>query len=59
MEHLATALGMDPLEFRVRNMIGTSPDIPNPLPEIIPQLRVSSEYDQRKIDVETFNQVGY
>ena len=32
MEHLATALGMDPLEFRIQNMIETSQGHPNPLP---------------------------
>ena len=57
MDHLATALGMDPLEFRVKNLIETSPEIDNPLPEIIPQLRASSEYDQRKKEIEQFNQV--
>ena len=57
MDHLATALGMDPLEFRVKNLIETSPEIVNPLPEIIPQLRASSEYDQRKKEIEQFNQV--
>ena len=32
MEHLATAFGMDPLEFRMMNMIETSQGQPNPLP---------------------------
>jgi hypothetical protein len=57
MDHLAAAIGMDPFEFRIRNMIGSSDQIFNPLPEIIPQLRASSEYDKRKLEIEEFNQV--
>lgn len=56
MDHLATALGMDPLEFRLKNMIPASTE--NPLPEIIPQLRISSDYENRKKQVIEFNQVS-
>ncbi len=57
MDHLATSLGMDPLEFRLKNLVGNSPDIPNPLPEIIPTLRQSSNYDARSKEIQEFNQV--
>lgn len=57
MDHLASSLGMDPLEFRLKNLFGTSSDIPNPLPEIIPALKLSSDYDRRLKDVQDFNQV--
>jgi xanthine dehydrogenase molybdopterin-binding subunit B len=60
MEHLATAIGMDPLEFRLNNMIETSLGEPNPLPgSIIPQLITSSEYEERKLKVEEFNAVSF
>ena len=57
MDHLATSLGLDPLEFRLKNLIGSSDEIFNPLPEIIPQLRASSEYDKRSLEVEEYNKV--
>lgn len=56
MDHLATTLGMDPLEFRMLNMIETSQGEPNPLPDsIIPLLMTSSDYETRKRQVEEFN----
>jgi xanthine dehydrogenase molybdopterin-binding subunit B len=48
---------MDPLEFRLKNLVGSSDEIFNPLPEIIPQLRTSSDYDGRKAEIEEFNKV--
>ena len=58
MEHLATAIGMDPLEFRLKNMMDSSQGVPNPLPSsIIPELMTSSNYEERKKQVEEFNAV--
>ena len=60
MEHLATAIGMDPLEFRMKNMIETSLGEPNPLPgSIIPLLMNSSDYEARKKKVDEFNAVSF
>ena len=56
MEHLAHQLGMDPLEFRMINMVGEGKKS-HPLQEIIKNLRDSSEYDKRKTDIDTFNKV--
>ena len=56
MEHLAHQLGMDPLEFRMINMVGEGKKN-HPLQEIIKKLRDSSEYDKRKTDIDTFNEV--
>jgi hypothetical protein len=49
---------MDPLEFRLKNLVGSSDEIFNPLPEIIPRLRTSSDYDGRKAEIEEFNKVS-
>ena len=58
MEHLATAIGMDPLEFRLKNMMDSSQGVPNPLPSsIIPEQMTSSNYEERKKQVEEFNAV--
>ena len=38
MEHLAHNLGMDPLEFRMNNMIADAPIIPITEPNILPQI---------------------
>ena len=54
MEHLAHELGLDPLEFRMMNMVGKTS---HPLQEIIKNLRKSSEFDKRKIDIAKFNKV--
>ena len=56
MEHLAHQLGMDPLEFRMINMVGEGKKS-HPLQDIIKKLRDSSDYDKRKTDIETFNKV--
>ena len=58
MEHMATAIGMDPEQFRMLNMAETSQGVPNPLPDaIIPQLLASSNFEERKAKVEEFNAV--
>ena len=56
MEHLAHKLDMDPLEFRMINMVGEGKKS-HPLQEIIKNLRQSSDYDKRKTDINTFNKV--
>ena len=59
MEHLAHNLGMDPLEFRMQNMIADAPIVPitepNILPQIVEHLQASSAYQERKSDIENFN----
>ena len=58
MEHMAHDLGVDPLEFRIANMIENTEGYPiekNILPTIIDTLKGSSEYDKRKQDIESFN----
>ena len=59
MEHLAHEIGMDPLEFRLKNMIQMAPIYPVPetniLPEIIEHLKVSSAYEARMDQIQTFN----
>ena len=58
MEHMATAIGMDPEQFRLLNMSETSQGVPNPLPDaIIPQLIASSNFEERKAKVAEFNAV--
>ena len=59
MEHLAHNLGIDPLEFRMQNMITDAPlppiTEPNILPSIIEHLQASSAYAERKSAIENFN----
>ena len=59
MEHLAHNLGMDPLEFRMKNMIADAPIVPitepNILPQIVEHLQASSTYQERKSQIENFN----
>ena len=64
MEHLAFEIGMDPLEFRMKNMISEGERLftkpfkllePNPLPDIIGILKSTANYDQRLQQVADFN----
>ena len=59
MEHLAHEIGMDPLEFRLKNMIKEARVLPrtepNILPQIIEHLKVSSTYEERMNQIQTFN----
>ena len=57
MEHLAHDLGVDPLELRLANMVDVDPAVgeKNILPSIVDALKGSSEYEQRKQEIETFN----
>ena len=50
MEKIAFTLKRDPIEVRLLNMADN-----NPIPEMINQLRVDADYDERKIQVEEFN----
>ena len=59
MEHLAHEIGMDPLEFRLKNMIKEARVLPrtepNILPQIIEHLKVTSTYEERMNQIQTFN----
>ncbi len=64
MEHLASEIGMDPLEFRMKNLITQGERLftkpyslleANPLLDIIDSLKRTAEYDTRMAAVETFN----
>jgi xanthine dehydrogenase molybdopterin-binding subunit B len=67
LEHLATQEGLDPLQFRINNLLTTGDSLvtggtfqgTNPLPDMIAQLKISCDYDNRVAQVETFNQVEY
>ena len=67
MEHCAAAVGMDPLEFRLKNALkpgdavisggtmgeeGTAPAV-----KLIEQVRTSAKFDERRQEVQQFNQV--
>ena len=65
MDHLAAKIGMDPLEFRLKNFLkegdlmlhgGHKFSGTNPLPGMIEELSKSSAFEERKKAVETFNQ---
>ena len=56
MEHLAHKLEMDPLEFRMINMIGGDKD--HPIRDIVEKLRKSSNYDVRMAQIKDFNKVS-
>lgn len=67
MEHAAVELKVDPVELRMINqMVAGSPILPppkvletqNPIPEYVAQLKESSEFDQRMVDLESFNKAS-
>ena len=60
MEHLAHELGEDPLEFRMKNMIGEakSGEKLHPMREIIERLKKTSNYEIRKKDIIAFNKAS-
>ena len=66
MEHIATSLGADPLEFRMNNLLTEGDpcldDGPlqgvNKIPQIVTELKEKSNFEARKRQVETFNQVS-
>nr|UZT55360.1 aldehyde oxidase 1 [Spodoptera frugiperda] len=51
MERIAFSLKLDPIEVRLLNMKQEN----NPIPEMINQLKIDSEFDDRKKKVEEFN----
>ena len=60
MEHLAHEIGMDPLEFRLQNLVSqayfpTGESEASIIPDIVQHIKASSGYEQRKSDVDTFN----
>ena len=65
MEHLAFTIGMDPLDFRLNNLLDDGDNLlsgkpfegPNLVPEIVQDLKTAADYDNRKIAVATFNSV--
>ena len=67
MERLAFELNMDPVEFRMLNLLkkgdrlvksyGPTLAKENPLPKMIQELKDSSNYLQRRTDIEAFNKV--
>jgi len=57
VEHLAYKIGEDPLEFRIKNMVGgeeTNGKM-HPMREIIEKLKTTSNYEKRKEDIKQFN----
>ena len=67
MERLAYELNVDPAEFRMRNILkkgdrlvksyGLTLAEDNPLPKMINELKQSSNYLERKNNVDEFNKV--
>ncbi|XP_050344182.1 uncharacterized protein LOC126769434 [Nymphalis io] len=52
MEYIAYSLRKDPIEVRLLNMVSEN----NPLPEMINQLKIDSEYESRTKDVKIYNE---
>lgn len=68
MEHAAMELGMDPLEFRLKNILkkgdkllagGEFEDEMNPVKILIEQVQNSSKFQERKSMIQEFNEVIY
>jgi xanthine dehydrogenase molybdopterin-binding subunit B len=55
MEHIAGSLNLDPLAVRMTNMDMND----NPLPEMIEDLKIKAQYDDRRRIVNEFNVVSY
>ena len=55
VEHLAWKTGMDPLDFRMINMVGGGDGKVHPMREIIDKLKKSSNFDKRKTEIINFN----
>ena len=69
MDHLATAIGMNPLEFRMKNLQpsyevmsnpskGIKVTETNPIPQMVAQLKNTSHYEERMLEIENFNRVS-
>eukprot|EP00095_Tigriopus_kingsejongensis_P005797 maker-scaffold88_size394946-snap-gene-2.26 protein:Tk05797 transcript:maker-scaffold88_size394946-snap-gene-2.26-mRNA-1 annotation:"hypothetical protein DAPPUDRAFT_313254" len=68
MEHAATAIGMDPLEFRIKNLLKKGDRIltgghfekdSNPAASLIEQVKNSSKYQERRTVIQEFNQSNH
>lgn len=67
MDHIATSLGMDPLEFRMSNLLKPGDFIlsdetatfegPNRIPELISKLKQECDFEARQSEVLAFNKV--
>ena len=67
MERLAFEMNLDPVDFRMRNLLkkgdrlikayGTLAE-ENPIPKMVHQLKQSADYLERKQRVDTFNKVS-
>ncbi len=66
IEHAAIALGLDPLEFRMNNLLKKGDSLimgvpfdeeVNPIIDVIEQVKIKGKYDDRKIVVQQFNRV--
>jgi len=66
MDHIAARLNIDPIELRLKNFLkegdklvtGKVFEQQNPLPTMIEKIKKSSNYDERKKNVEEFNNVS-
>lgn len=68
MEHIASAVNLDPLQVRMNNLISNGDAIfgipglkfkgENPVQKMIQDLKTSSAFDERKPFVDNFNKVG-
>ena len=50
MEHLAVTSGLDPVDFRAANI---KPE--HPLPQLIAQLKEQASYDDRLVEIASYN----
>ena len=64
MEHLAVTNGLDPLDFRMNNLVSggdqTNENIvigPVPIADMVQTLKERCNYNRRVQDIQTFNQV--
>jgi len=66
MDHLAARLDIDPTELRMKNFLkegdklvtGIVFEQQNPLPMMVEKIKKSSNFDERKKNVEEFNNVS-
>lgn len=67
MDHIAAVVGKDPLQVREINLAdagalrpGFTPVVRNVFKEdILPRLRVTADFDQRKVEASAYNKVHY
>ena len=67
MERIAFEMNLDPVDFRMRNLLKKGDRLikaygmlaeENPIPKMVHQLKKSANYEERKKNVDAFNQVG-